>query len=327
MPQEPSIGIYYYTLGAYCDHIYTEMVGNDVYRRSQKQLKRREDELKSIYSRLTPKKEKKTTSSFLINRLLKEIAVEKMELLKVEKDAAFYLRLCLENYLASLSIWDQKLEQIVLRLCALWFSNSSDDEINTHLKQSFKLIPSERFLIVAYQLCARLVSTSDNEVHFREALLHIVEKIVCDYPYHSLSHLHALKNGGLKEKTSIEARKILEYLCNKDGMLGIISKLDKLIKGCLHLKEGYIELANDPIPDEKFKKDKSQSNSCKIDSTSLLFKIEKEGVPIITIKQPLIRARNYADYVGVQEFHRSYRVPGGIHAPKVISCIGTDGIY
>jgi hypothetical protein len=59
----------------------------------------------------------------------------------------------------------------------------------------------------------------------------LVQKIVHDYPFHCLNHLVALKNGNSKDKTNSLARDVLEYICNKDGMIGIISKIDKLFKG------------------------------------------------------------------------------------------------
>jgi hypothetical protein len=65
------------------------------------------------------------------------------------------------------------------------------------------LVPSERFLIVAYQLCARLVSATASENIFEGVLLSVVQRMVYDYPFHSLAHLIALKNGSSKDKTSV----------------------------------------------------------------------------------------------------------------------------
>lgn len=95
------------------------MFGNDIHRRSQMNLKRREQELIDLNG--LPVKSKKSSTGFIVARLLKEIEVEKAELCKVDEDAWFYLQFCVENYILALQVWDKKLEQIALRFCALWY--------------------------------------------------------------------------------------------------------------------------------------------------------------------------------------------------------------
>jgi hypothetical protein len=82
-------------------------------------LKRREQELIDLNG--LPVKSKKSSTGFIVARLLKEIEVEKAELCKVDEDAWFYLQFCVENYILALQVWDKKLEQIALRFCALWY--------------------------------------------------------------------------------------------------------------------------------------------------------------------------------------------------------------
>jgi hypothetical protein len=95
------------------------MYGNDIHTRSQSQLKSREVELQELKGLAV--KNQKSNTNYMIARLLKQINVEKQEIEKINQDASYYLLISIENYLASLTIWDQKLELMVLRLCALWY--------------------------------------------------------------------------------------------------------------------------------------------------------------------------------------------------------------
>jgi hypothetical protein len=118
-PVDTKGGEYFYTLASYCDEIYSEMYGNDIHTRSQSQLKSREVELQELKGLAA--KAQKSNTNYMIARLLKQINVEKQEIEKINQDASYYLLISIENYLASLTIWDQKLELMVLRLCALWY--------------------------------------------------------------------------------------------------------------------------------------------------------------------------------------------------------------
>lgn len=299
LPNDSNTGIYYYSLAAYCDSIYMEMFENDIHQRSQDHLKKRETELNEL--NILSEKNQKSTTSYIIKKLLKQIKVEGQEIQKINEEADRYLLLCIENYLISLNIWDQKLEEMVLRLCSLWFSNFNNPEVNRIVGSLILRIPSDRFLIITYQLCARLVSVAPFEnADFHGVLQPLVRKIIYDYPFHTLHHLTALKNGNAKDATTVSARKVILELAARKDILAIISKMDRLFKG-------YIELANAAIPEPKPK-----TKGFKIDSSSFLFKLEKERLPIITIQQNLPHPGCYTDFIGVSSFGRSYSVPGGI---------------
>ena len=109
-----------------------------------------------------------------ISRLDKQIKIDKQEISEFENEALDYLISSVENYLIALTVGDQKLEQIALRLCSIWFSNCYNGKVNTMFSTSN--VPSDRFLIVVYQLSARLVAENSGnllEKQFHQVLLNI----------------------------------------------------------------------------------------------------------------------------------------------------------
>ena len=47
------------------------------------------------------------------------------------------------------------------RVCQIWFSNSSQPEVNTALASLFQAVPSNKFLCLVYQIASRLGAPSE----------------------------------------------------------------------------------------------------------------------------------------------------------------------
>ena len=49
-------------------------------------------------------------------------------------------------------------------------------------------------------------------------------------------------------------------------------------------------------------------------------------IPVLTDTIPVRPDSNYTSYAGIYRFEPSYKLVGGINAPKRTECIGTDGV-
>ena len=304
---EKEFGKYYYSLATYSHLIFKNLSEESNCFLSQTQLKARENELNKLSAA------GKSSKSIVVKKLMKQVEIEKMEMAQAQKDSDLFMICGIENYLISLTLWDQKIEEQILKFISIWFLNSTNPDLDTLLFKHLPKIQSNRFLAITYLLAARLVSPCSS--HFYQHLYTLVSRMTSEYPYHCLNHIIALKNGsGSKatEKTGISARKVLERLASNSEMHGIINNMDRLFKG-------YIELSNVVTP----------TNGCgksfPVDSNCILFQIERHNLPLITADQPIHKPGHFDDIIRVLSFGKSYFLPGGVNIPRVIECLGSDG--
>tara|TARA_R110002050_G_scaffold140542_1_gene265458 strand:- start:516 stop:1403 length:888 start_codon:yes stop_codon:yes gene_type:complete len=88
------------------------------------------------------------------------------------------LTAAVKSYIACLSIGDKYDTRCVFRLCSLWFSNSSDIELNRAIiaEMNATKIPLYKFLPLIYQITSR-ISEIDTNQDFQKALQSFIAKL------------------------------------------------------------------------------------------------------------------------------------------------------
>nr|KAJ3423134.1 hypothetical protein HK105_001834 [Polyrhizophydium stewartii] len=309
-------------------------------------------------------------------KLVKQLELDRAEVSRWRHEMSVYLKLSVRNYMMALIHASKHSEETVFRFCSLWFSYSQSESLQETVAQLIDSVPTRKFLILMYQISARFSSSSSApstpasalsqaaspatqrmhddsnapgrrsgqhkvEANFDKLLEHLILRIVCDYPHHSLPHLVALKNGGASSsrsagrtsssKTTAEAApNMAKMILNKLAAVpigqgtshgvsvhSIATNLDYLF----HL---YIQVAN-------FKHDKtiSRDRNAKtfaFDSRMMIAQFEANSqIPVLTHEQPVGGARDYSGIVYITGFEPTYSLPGGINVPKVVQCTGSDG--
>ncbi|KAI8900902.1 hypothetical protein BC833DRAFT_580124 [Globomyces pollinis-pini] len=309
-------GLYYFDLAKYCDLLLTEIEMDDTISKSKELLstRRREMEL------LSQVKEKDKTKQLYIRKKQKQIDLEIAEMSQLENERNRFLCLAVESYLKTLSYSNYQSEFGVFRLCSLWLSNTSNTELNSLIESHLTQIPSKKFVPLMYQLSARFSSNKEDD-GFNFVLQGLLSMLVQDYPFHTLGCLLALKNvttsaAQPKSNSNKSVLKFLQKLQTDQTLQPIILSMDQLFSG-------YIDVAYLPIPNTQLK---NRTKKHDLPSSSALLRMKLSSLtPVITATCPLSNPKDFSEITYLTGFDRSYSVPGGINAPKVIKCKGSNG--
>ncbi|KAJ3000566.1 hypothetical protein HDV02_004861 [Globomyces sp. JEL0801] len=304
-------GLYYFDLAKYCDLLLTEIEMDDTISKSKELLstRRREMEL------LSQVKEKDKTKQLYIRKKQKQIDLEIAEMSQLENERNRFLCLAVESYLKTLSYSNYQSEFGVFRLCSLWLSNTSNTELNSLIESHLTQIPSKKFVPLMYQLSARFSSNKEDD-GFNFVLQGLLSMLVQDYPFHTLGCLLALKNvttsaAQPKFNSNKSVLKFLQKLQTDQTLQPIILSMDQLFSG-------YIDVAYLPIPNTQLK---NRTKKHDLPSSSALLRMKLSSLtPVITATCPLSNPKDFSEITYLTGFDRSYSVPGGINAPKVIKC-------
>ncbi|KAJ3372394.1 hypothetical protein HDU91_003440 [Kappamyces sp. JEL0680] len=312
---ERKYGTYYYDLAKYADNIFIDMKNDEVTKRSEELLRQREQDLRHLETQVPPPKNKE----YFTKKLRKQIELDRGAVSASQTDRLSFLKLAIDSYLKTLAHSDEKSDHSVFRLISLWFSHHANKDINRAVHEALPSIKPSVFLVLAYQLTARLSSLErDASSPFFATLSRLVETIVLAYPYHTIGYLVALKNVS-KEKSksgiSNNASTFLKSLIKNPDVKPIVLGMDQLFTA-------YISAANQEIPPSKTKDGKYL-----LDQGSVLLGIApKHELPVLTCDMPVGKPGDFSQIVHIVKVDKYFSLPGGINAPKVLKCLGSDGV-
>ena len=332
----------YYCLANYCDEILQRMLTDETHKQFMGVLKEREIELQECMKILQtmPKSESKQLGRFA-KKLEMQIELDRIEASHYDQEIEYYLHLGVENYAKALIYSSERIEECVFRLCSLWFSNAANKDLQALMRRYINQLPTRKFLILMYQISARMLSSNKpEEALFNEILEQLIVNIVTDYPHHSLPHIIALYNGSetsidegqqqesktrgtssASEAAKVSAKsqaiqKIVKRLARDEELRLIVTNVDYMFKT-------YIQVANLSIRADPKKKG---DTAYRFDRKMAIVQFEANTkVGVITREQPAEKPRDYSNIVYVEGFDSDYKLPGGINVPKVVECRGSDG--
>ncbi|KAJ3088640.1 hypothetical protein HK102_008284 [Quaeritorhiza haematococci] len=222
-----TLGRAYFYVAKYADAQYEEMVNNNLLEASQELLSHKMAELKEYEDYLARLKAAAAAAAqqngkperdrdqlrllHAISKLRKQIDLDRSEANRVRRDRMTFLSKAVEGYLQALAYGD-KWDLSVYRLVALWLANWSVPQVNSTMKRYLHAIPSRKFLVLIYQLSARMsmyhpspppTATKGNSPrdsasespHFQQILTSLVQRMATEHPHHCLYQIIALKNG------------------------------------------------------------------------------------------------------------------------------------
>ncbi|XP_065669349.1 serine-protein kinase ATM isoform X6 [Hydra vulgaris] len=265
----------------------------------------------------------------------KQLNIDETERDQVYNDKKRFLQKAIHNYCRCLQCGD-KYDLKVLRLCSLWFENFDDEVINIELKESMVHLPSKKFLLVMYQLAARLGTSMTQQCDaFNNNLQKIIEQCVMDHPHHTLFILFALCNADIEERMNSRDIKRSKKLSTSEqdvqdksriqAAQNVLNRLKcsspKIIQDTERLVMAYIELAYWDISHLK-----NQKGQFQLPEAKLIRKISNlETISCPTIALEIDPSCKYEKIIYITKFDGQFTHAGGINLPKIVSCIGSDG--
>jgi hypothetical protein len=307
----------YFDLAHYCDSLLEDLMGDENYLKSVKIMDLRELELE------TAKKLKQSSKNDpLLRKIEKQVNIEKNQVERTKEEQEMFLSKTVSYYISVLISSDYKNEHALFRFLSLWFSHHSNIELNNIIAEKISTVQSKKFIEIMYQLSARLVANDPDESIFYQTLCELVYRIIYDYPNNSLPYIITLKNVSKEKKAnSTISTKSINYLLQR------IKKNKSLHQIAYHfdvLFAAYINTAYQEVPETARMK---SSKISELDKSSPILKINSDQqLPVLTANLKLPNPQDYTSEITIVKFESNYWIPGGINAPKVIKCLGSDGV-
>ncbi|KAJ3022531.1 hypothetical protein HKX48_005948 [Thoreauomyces humboldtii] len=263
------------------------------------------------------------------DKILLQIELDRAEEDRIAADKAKYLEMSAYNYVQAMVYGKKHFEVSVFRLCALWFGNVQNRRINEVIRQNLDTIPSSVWLVLMYQLSARLTALPPaHEQDFQHVLQLLLVKVVKDHPHHGLYHIIALRNGTQMGGPTARARQA-EATPTVKAAHNVLTRLRQpnclgdLVTRVEQLSTAYIELAFKKLTSAMIKENKTQP----LDGRSRFAQIAKAGidVPVATIEHQVRDDCQYDSLPLIAGFKGTFWVPGGVNLPRVVECAGSDG--
>lgn len=287
--------------------------------------------------------------------LQKQYDIDREDVNSLLENKENFLCKSIKNYLYCLELGsNQQTDNFcIFRLVSLWTQNSSNLNANKTIEEKIFNIPTYKFLILIHQLAARMSLKAQKNQHsensnsqedcseqlFQTILIKLITNITHDHPHHCLPIIFAFSNSHkdylLTNNNSSSKSDVNNYLMTEDRVNTANSILNELRSKSNNLKliidsmsqvcEAYIELANTtqtpkPKPNEQVPFGKHLQIN-KIKNFNL--------VNVLTNSMPINYSARYdeAKLVYIVKFDSKFRVANGINAPKIVLCLGSDGVY
>eukprot|EP00656_Telonema_subtile_P005664 TRINITY_DN12582_c0_g1_i1.p1 TRINITY_DN12582_c0_g1~~TRINITY_DN12582_c0_g1_i1.p1 ORF type:complete len:612 (-),score=186.60 TRINITY_DN12582_c0_g1_i1:71-1906(-) len=239
-----------------------------------------------------------------------------------------YLVRALQCYFECLQYSSRHDVRAVARLVTLWF-DADELHVNKIVCDHLDQVPSHKFLPLLPQIVSRLGSGSSS---FQSTINRLVSKVGQQHIYHAVLPLLALKNGGTAKKAggqgSLVTGSAAAWTIDQGKGKTASELLEKLQSGSKQLSDvvqqtelvvsGYIELAEKVV-----KRGESQKNQ----PITKMLRNASKNCPQVAVVSASFR-HDSAHVPKLKSFHPSFDMAAcGINVPKVIKCMGDDGIW
>ncbi|KAJ8666945.1 hypothetical protein QAD02_008607 [Eretmocerus hayati] len=239
-----------------------------------------------------------------------------------KRDQSYYLNTAIKNYALSLREGDDH-DLLVFRLVSLWLDNTKDDEVNATLNQHLEFIPSYKFISLIPQLAPHMSDAADC---FTVKISLILERCAEDHPHHTLPVLLALRNLH-KDARFCGKRVVPDKEHQEPRVLGAENLLRKLFSTPIRPIVQEMNLLSTALVQLAYSGEKKGLGEYPMPRNLKIHEIKDFHhclVPTITID--VKKNKNYQNIVSVAKYEPSYRLVGGVNAPKKLKCLCTDGI-
>jgi len=263
---------------------------------------------------------------------------DRQQLEEAEQTTQNMLQRALENYARALTESDESNVKI-FRFCALWLAHSDDDALHSRLQPLLAAIPSYKFVFLAYQLSARL-SPSSHTSPSSKNIRRLIQRLCREHLFHTFFPVHALREvppqgkGSRRSsttKTDVPKNSRAQAAAEVIDRLKTDTKLQSRIDGLEIACDAYGEWAAVEVKDCPQYVDSRgvvKKGSLKIlASMRLKTKVRNLPIPVSTFDLPIDPTGIYPDnsFPHIVNYADTFDTAGGVHVPKIVTCLGSDG--
>lgn len=312
----------------------------------QEEIRQNSEEMERVGSRST------TYKSLNHHRTQAEkILKQDMSSLEQHRSSrATFLEQAVKMYANALTC-SEEYDQAVVRLTSLWFENSEDDDFNSSIAECLQGVPVHKFIRLTHQLSSRLskVSTAGSRSPMRpfHANLFAVMDGMCQlHPFHCLYAIYALRKGDLDTRASSgssrSSRSSLPSTAQSAQQArGAAAQMlwDKAKASSPHKARivdfeqacaAYVQWAELDLRSKMphlFSGGGIKKGPYRfVPGLNLAIKSLPKGViPVATAAIAVDPTGQYKQMPTIERYSDMFNTAGGLHLPKIIECIATDG--
>lgn len=214
-------------------------------------------------------------------------------------------------------------DDVLTRLCSLWFRNFDDPHVQEYINDAISTIPSWKFIFFVHQLTALLstAAATPDPSQSTKTLHKLIMRLCREHPYHSLYQVHALKKGDGTQRNAETGDTRQQIANNLLNQLRGKNAEGKRLSTIEHICETYIEWSTWEIPAPEA----GSQGGVLVPRSAMLVKLEAPEIPIPTVYTPVDPSSKYKNIVGIVRYASKYKTSGGVNLPKINDCYGTDG--
>jgi len=166
-----------YQLAACADQHYQMLdaqVASPEFQKQQQVLRTKEQLLQQLsgaveasrnWQRLPPAKQQSAKAAYMpvarrFAETQRQVQLDRQAVAQLQQSRTNYLTAALAAYRECIKAGDKHDLQVVYRMCGLWFRHSDDTTINSILNETFKDVPTAKFIPLVYQIASRLDNTA-----------------------------------------------------------------------------------------------------------------------------------------------------------------------
>ncbi|RXK38992.1 hypothetical protein M231_03722 [Tremella mesenterica] len=273
----------------------------------------------------------KHSSSSALEARIKEAQEDEAALEALQAEIRTYVKTALRMFASALTN-SNEFDDSMTRLCSLWLEHDGDEEVNKTFAFSLNRIPSHKFIFLGPQLSARLNRPKSPTI-FNNSLNSLVTRIAMEHPFHILYQIITLANGVKPSKSGprqsdigAEGRgpaavQVLQQISATDDttthplakMASVQMKVfaDAAVPWCLYKEPADVKSTKEG--------EYGLPQGCPLDG------LVKVNIPIPTIVPVVDQTGKYGDVPTLIRYRKRYRLLGGIHRPKRMTCLDSSG--
>lgn len=336
----------YLQFAEFSDRQYRQISASPDLERLRRWVRRIDEEIQGLVST-----KRQNTSKDTMHRQRekaeKVLTTDKENLKMLEESIRSFLEQALLMYAEYMEWSEEDDQEIAVRFCGLWFSNFTNELVLNAIKSSLGKISPHKFLFLAHQLTARLGTASQGEgaKQHQRFLQQVVVAMCIRHPFHSIFQVLSARGAEsdskrvgrkdappLASERKAEAEKIVEKIRQKQKDM---KRPDKLLEEMEESFKCFVEWSKYPIkatkptPGIPYLVPKSTglfsltwSKSAKKERRE---KPKLKPYPVVTADIAIDRTTEYRNITTFHYYEDHYFVVGGVHVPKLISCVDSLG--
>ncbi|ELP92073.1 ataxia telangiectasia mutated, putative [Entamoeba invadens IP1] len=229
-----------------------------------------------------------------------------------------FIEKAIESYINSLLFSDKYDMYSMLRVCSLMLKEQNNKNVQKMMKEMFigtansqelnDIVKSEKVILVIYRLLCRMNEATNNSDAISNLIMQLIFKTAVEHPQQTLFHVvmatkanYKKRAGKVQKDTPIVAAHLANLISGEQSISPIFQQV-------MEMSENIINLAH--------------SNSAKAEDN---LSFASKTYPLVCVPTCEIPFGRENEVPTVSGFSKTYKVLGGVNAPKKADFIGSDG--